>query len=118
MSQVEKLLAIKGEAADFRRGIMSGIAAWSIDHPGEKVVNETVFPQHLRRLKETAFNERKKTIADICRALITLIEDEGKGLDATHLRLATGALERLESMAYCRSCARDAAAGLLRWRLT
>jgi predicted Ser/Thr protein kinase len=118
LQQIEKLLAVRGDANEFRRGIMSGIAAWSIDHPGQKIENERVFPQHLRKLREATFAERKRTIAEICKHLITLVVDEGKGLDATATRTAKGALERLESMGYCPHCARDLAVGLLRHRLS
>ncbi len=117
MQHVEQLLGMRGDAADFRRGIISAIAAWSIDHPGQPIKNHLVFPQHVRRLKETAFTERKKAIADLCRQLVTLIEDEGKGLDAAQKRNAKSALDRLEGKGYCRNCARDAASALLRWRL-
>jgi predicted Ser/Thr protein kinase len=117
MQHVEKLLGMRGDAADFRRGIISAIAAWSIDHPGQPIKNHLVFPQHVKRLKETAFVERKKAIADLCKQLLTLIEDEGKGLDPAQTKSATAALERMQGMGYCRSCARDAASALLRWRL-
>lgn len=118
MQHVEKILGVKGDPAEFRRGIISAIAAWSIDHPGEQVRNQIVFPHHLKRLKETTFAERQKAIADLCRQFVTFVEGEGKGLDATQQRNAKAALERLESMGYCRNCARDAASSLLRWRLT
>lgn len=118
MQHVEKILGVKGDPTDFRRGIISAVAAWSIDHPGEQVKNQTVFPQHLKRLKETTFAERQKAIADLCRHFVTFVEGEGKGLDATQKKNAKAALERLEGMGYCRNCARDAASSLLRWRLT
>jgi predicted Ser/Thr protein kinase len=116
MQQIEKTLAVRGDATDFRRGILSGIAAWSIDHPGEKI-DERVFPQHLRKLREATFVERKRTIAEICKNLITFVNDEGKGLDATAIRTTSEVLGRLEKAGYCRQCARDAASGLLRHRL-
>lgn len=118
MQHVEKMLGVKGDPAEFRRGIISGIAAWSIDHPGQKVDKARVFPQHIKKLKEVTFAERQKAVADLCRQLVVYIEDEGKGLDATQKKNAKSALERLEGMGYCRNCARDAASALLRWRLT
>ena len=39
MGEVEALLGIKGDAADYRRGLISAIAAWAIDHPDMKVDN-------------------------------------------------------------------------------
>ena len=70
------------------------------------------------RRNRTAFEERKKTIADICRWLVTLVNEDGRGLDAAQKKQAQGALDRLEAVGYCRNCARDAASGILRWRLT
>jgi serine protein kinase len=117
MQHVEKLIGMKGDASDFRKGVMSSIAAWSIDHPSEKAEIDKVFPQHIRKLKETAFTERKKVIADLCKWLVTLVQEDGKGLDATQRKQAESALGRLEKVGYCRSCSRDTASGLLRWRL-
>jgi predicted Ser/Thr protein kinase len=118
MQQIEKLLALRGDATEFRRGILSGIAAFSIDHPGEKIDNERVFPQHLRKLREATFVERRKAMGDLCRHLITLVTEDGKGLDAAATKSARAALERLEQRGYCPWCAHDAASALLRHRLT
>lgn len=114
MQHVEKQLGQKKEDGDtFRRGIISGIAAWSIDHPGEKIENAVVFPQHLRKLKETAFGERSKAIADLCRWLVVLVEDEGKGLRPEQRKAADEALQRLVEKGYDKGSARDAASALL-----
>lgn len=118
MQHVEKMLGVKGDPADFRRGVISGIAAWSIDHPGQKVENTVVFPQHIKKLKEVTFAERQKAVTDLCKQLVVFIEDDGKGLDGNQKKNAKSALERMEGMGYCRNCARDAASALLRWRLT
>ena len=48
MREVERLLDTKGDVQDWRRSLISGIAAWALDHPGQKVDSATVFPQHLR----------------------------------------------------------------------
>ena len=118
MQHVENMIGVKGDPAEFRRGIISSIAAWSIDHSGQKIVNTVVFPQHVKKLKEVTFNERQKGVTDLCKQLVVYIEDDGKGLDATQKKNAKSALERMESMGYCRNCARDTASSLLRWRLT
>lgn len=118
LQQIEKLLALRGDATEFRRGILSGIAAWSIDHPGEKIDNERVFPQHLRKLREATFSDRRRAMADLCRHLITLVAEEGQGLDAAATKGARAVLERMERRGYCRACAHDAAASLLRHRLS
>ncbi|GAC1353718.1 MAG: serine protein kinase [Polyangiales bacterium] len=116
MQHVEQLLQMKGDSTEFRRMIISGIAAWSIDHPGQKIDNARVFPQHIRKLKETAFLERKKAIVDVCKWVVTLVSEDGTGLQPKEKREAAAAIGRLETIGYCRHCARDAASGLLRWR--
>ncbi len=113
MQHVEKLLGAKGDSTEFRRAIMSNIAAWSIDHPGEKVTHDKVFPQHLKKLKETAFAERRKGLGDLCRWVISLLDDEGKGLDGAQKKSAEESLVRLEGMGFCRSCGREMVSGLL-----
>ncbi|MFI5300207.1 MAG: serine protein kinase PrkA [Polyangiales bacterium] len=118
MDRVEKQLGISGTATDFRRGIMSSFAAWSIDHPGEKIEQEVVFPQHVRKLRDAGYIERKKSLTELCKLLITLVDDDGRGLEAAQRKQAQDALGRLEAMGACRFCTRDSAAGLLRWRLT
>ena len=119
MQHVEKQLGQKkGDADDFRKGIMSGIAAWSIDHPGEKIDNPTVFPQHVKKLKETAFADRSKAIGDLCKHVVVFVEDEGKGLRPEHRKAAEEALARLVAIGHDEGSARDAAAALLRDRFT
>src|ERR1019366_8701963 len=49
MGDVEKLLDVKIEAEEWRKQIISMIAAWSIDNPGQKVDAGKIFPQYLKR---------------------------------------------------------------------
>src|SRR6185312_5412454 len=115
MREIEGLLGVKQKHDDYRRGLISTIAAWAIDHPGEKIVNQVVFPSQLKRLRETSFAERKKGVAVVVRDLVSLLrdrrrEDSGWGdLQEEGRRNARAALDRLKTMGYCESCALDAA---------
>ena len=51
MTEVERLLDVKGESTEWRRQFISGIAAWALDHPGLKIDSAVVFPQHLRHAR-------------------------------------------------------------------
>jgi predicted Ser/Thr protein kinase len=51
MREVEGLLGVRAKHEDHRRGLISTIAAWAIDHPGAKIVNSVVFPQQMRKLR-------------------------------------------------------------------
>jgi serine protein kinase len=117
MAEVERLLDVKVEAEEWRRQLISAIAAWAIDHPGQRVDTTGVFPQHLRRMREAIFSDRRQDVAHIARDIAVLVRDEGVGLDAEHKRDAEDTIERLIArFGYCRNCAGDVASLLVRKR--
>jgi predicted Ser/Thr protein kinase len=117
MQEVERLLDVKGDPQDWRKNTISSIAAWALDHPNEKVNPVTVFPQHIRRMREAIFGQKRQEVARICRDVVILVRDDGSGLDAERKKDASEALDRLITRAgYCRSCASDAASMLVRKR--
>jgi serine protein kinase len=117
MVAVERLLDVKGDVPDWRKGLISAIAAWAIDHPGLKVDGATVFPQHLRRMREAIFNDRRPQVAILARDVVVLVRDEGSGLDKDRKRDAAAVIERMiAKFGYCRACAADAVSMLVRKR--
>jgi serine protein kinase len=125
MREVETLLGVRSKHEDHRRGLISAIAAWAIDHPGQKIVNAVVFPQQIRKLREAVFTDRRKGVALLVRDLVRLLRDaqsesrseSGWGaLREEERKHATDALERLRGMGYCDRCALDAASAVLRAR--
>ena len=124
MREIEGLLAVKQKHEDHRRGLISTIAAWAIDHPGQKIVNSVVFPQPMKRLRETVFTERRKGVAQVVRDLVSLLRDQraadasarANDLHEDARKKATEALAKLEAMGYCEHCALEAASAVLRAR--
>jgi predicted Ser/Thr protein kinase len=117
MREVERLLDVKSEAAEWRKQMISGIAAWAIDHPGTRVDPPAVFPQYLRRMREAIFADKRPQVARICRDIVVLTREEGSGLDAERRRDAEATINRLVTrFGYCPNCANDAASMLLRRR--
>jgi predicted Ser/Thr protein kinase len=117
MVEVERLLDVKGDAQDWRRALISAIAAWAIDHPGQRVDPAGVFPQHIRRMREAIFAERRPAVARLARNLVVLVRDQGVGLEAERRRDAEATIARMsERFGYCRHCASDAASMLMRKR--
>ena len=117
MAEVERLLDVKSDAQDWRRQLISAIAAWALDHPGEKVDAATVFPQHIKRMREAIFADRRQAVAVLARDVVLLVRDEGVGLDAARTREAEATIGRLEArFGYCRNCAADMASLLVRRR--
>jgi len=116
MQEVERLLEIKGDVETTRRQIISGFAAWSLDHPGEKAEARTVFPHHLRRIRDAVLADRKPAVARLTRDIVILVRESGAGLDLQRKKDAEEALQRLFKLGYCENCAGDAASALLRRR--
>src|ERR1700722_1327806 len=117
MAEVERLLDVKVEPVEWRRQLISAIAAWAIDHPGQKVDPTGVFPQHLRRMREAIFGDRRQEVANIARDVVLLVREEGVGVDAERKLQAEKTIDGLISrFGYCRSCAGDLGSLLVRKR--
>ena len=113
MREVERLLDLKGEPADARRGVISGIAAWAIDHPGDRVDPSKVFPGSIERMRDVVFAGKRPVIVRLVRDITVLVRDEGSGLDDARRTEVRAVLDRLASrFGYCDACATDAAATL------
>ncbi len=117
MRELERLLDVKGDVQDARKQMISAIAAWAIDHPGQKVEAKNVFPHYLRRLRDAIFTDKRTEVAKGARDIVVLVRDEGAGLDANRKKAARETLDRLaEKFGYCDSCGADLASMLLRKR--
>jgi predicted Ser/Thr protein kinase len=117
MAEVERLLDVKGDPQDWRRQLISAIAAWALDHPGQKVDSAAVFPQHIKRMREAIFADRRQAVATLARDIVVLVREEGVGVDPERRREAQAAIEGLvRRFGYCPSCAADAASLLVRKR--
>ena len=114
MSGVEEKLGITGDALEFRRNLISRIAAWALEHPGQKVSSEIIFPEYLRRLRDAYFKEHRKKVVKVAKNTLTLISEETSGLDQSELEVARTIIERLTSdYGYCRDCMKDGLARLI-----
>ena len=117
MGEVEVLLGVKGDPSEYRRGLISAIAAWAIDHPDTKVDHAAVFASQTKKLREAVFAERRKQIALVARDVMLLLSAQTRGMTEDRKSTAQAAAERMKkSYGYCDECARDTASALVRWR--
>ncbi len=117
MREVERLLDAKGDPQDTRRQMISAVAAWAIDHPGQKVDPAHVFPHMLRRIRESIYAERRPAVAQRARDVEVAVRDDGQGLDENRKRQAEATLQQMIArFGYCRNCAADATSLLVRRR--
>lgn len=118
MKEVERLIDTKGDVLDARRQVMSAIAAWAIDHPGQKVEALAIFPHHLKKIRDSVFAARKPFVIQLARDIVTSVRENGSGLDEQRKRAASETVQRMiDRFGYCRDCAADAASSLLARRL-
>jgi predicted Ser/Thr protein kinase len=117
MSEVEALLAVKGDPTEYRRGLISAIAAWAIDHPDAKVDNAAVFHAQTKKLRDAVFAERRKQIALLARDAVLVLSEETSALGTERIAAARAVIARMKTTyGYCDDCARDTTSSLLRWR--
>jgi serine protein kinase len=117
MQEVEALLGVPDKPDQLRHSLINTIAAWAIDHPGERVDNARVFAAHLKRLRNAVFAERRVAIARLCRDVVALQREEGSGLDEPRRKAAMDVIAELgRRYGYEATSAADAAQALVRKR--
>ena len=103
LESVESILDVK-DGEEFRRNLISMVAAWALDHPGEPIDYVTVFPRYLEQVKEAYFREHRGRIATTCHDVLSLLSANGPPLEAEARGRAQRALERLHKVGYCDKC--------------
>src|SRR5262249_15544594 len=98
-------------------GLISAIAAWAIDHPGDKLDNALVFGMQTKKLRDAVFAERRKQIAQLARDIMLVLSDQLAGMTEEHKSAARAATDRLKTIyGYCDDGAKATASSLVRWR--
>jgi predicted Ser/Thr protein kinase len=122
MSEVERTFGVGAEPGlmsvdDFRRDAIGRIAAWSIDHPREKLDYAQVFPRQFQMLRDAYFEQRRKLVKKTLEDLLALLAEERiVGVDLEARERVERTRQNLELRGYCERCAREAVSYLLRKR--
>lgn len=111
MVEIEELLDVKEKREEARANLMSRIAAWAIEHPGQKLKGSDVYREKMDRLRAAAFMERRAALGKLCKKLL----DEKKASDVESDVSKTFAAMK-ERFGYSREAARDAVARLFNER--
>lgn len=115
---IEDLLEVK-DPKEFRRNLISVVAAYSIDHPGAKLDPTQIFPRYLERVKEAYYTERRGLVAATLRDMLNLLADPSaqQVLEEDKRVAAEASLARvINDYGYCRNCARTCLGELLKAR--
>ena len=114
MKEVEETINIEEEPREFRRGLISSIAAFTIDNPGEAVDYLRIFPTIFEALQNAFFGERQRQIRRIKENLLTYFEGDDKTLSSSERAAVETTVKNLkERYGYCDESAREAVAFLL-----
>jgi predicted Ser/Thr protein kinase len=119
MVETEKIVMPGREDAPvFRRGLISAIGAYRLDHPDATEMDfSAVFPDLFRRLRDHYYEERKRQLRHAKENLLRWFSDERDSLDPRARREVERTLVGLrDRYAYCEACAEDAVRFLLRRR--
>ncbi len=112
MKSVEEKLGAD-DAQGFRNELLSGIAAWAIDHPEQDVDYEALFPRYIEQLRQAYFDDRRGQVGEIGQAIVARLEDDDT-LDEDQREAAQQALQVLVGVyGYERSSAKVALGALV-----
>ena len=115
MKSVEETLGAES-AEVFRNELLGQVAAYAIDHPDTDVDYEVLFPRYVERLRQASYDERKGQVADVVRAVLATIDDQGD-LDAEGREKGRQALGSLkERLGYTDASVQKALGTLLKER--
>lgn len=114
MKSVEEKLGFKGDAMEFRKTLISKIAAWALEHPKERMAVAVVFPEYLKRIRDAYFLEHRKKVGKVAKNALTLLSDGADSLEKGDKEAAVHMMEEMKSnYGYCEACMKDGLARLL-----
>jgi predicted Ser/Thr protein kinase len=119
MVEFEKIIMPSGDdRGTFRRGLISAVGAFRLDHPGSTEFDfVAIFPDLFRRLRDHYFEERKKQMRRSREEVLRYLSDERSLLDEKARRRVEDTLRAMrERYGYCERCAQDAFLFLMRRR--
>ena len=119
MAELERIVMPPAEdPAVFRRGVISAVGAFRLDHPDVKEIDFVgIFPDLFRRLRDHYYEERKRQIRRVREDVLRYLSDERDTLEEKARREVEGTVRRMrERYGYCEHCAQDALMFLMRRR--
>jgi len=118
MTEMETVVMQKDQdRGEFRRGLISSIGAFKLDHPDDAVSYPKAFPDLFRRIRDHYFDERKKTLRKSAEKVLAWLSGDRKELGPKDLAQIDQALDALRKRyGYCDACAKDAIAFLVQRR--
>ncbi len=119
MIELERVVMPPGDdRTEFRRGLISAIGAYRLDHPdGDAIDYAAIFPDLFRRLRDRAHEERKREVRARREDVLRYLSDDRASLDEKARGRVEETLRTMrERYGYCEHCAQHALLFLIRRR--
>ena len=117
MKSIERLVEFSEPVAEFRSGIMTRIAAWSLDHRQQEIDYHTLFDDIYKALRDNFYRERNRVLTLIEQDIVKYGTDEFDLLSSGDQETVRNALATMKKKyGYCDECARDVLAYALKCR--
>lgn len=117
MADVEKRLGVPAaEHRDFREGAVRRIAAWRMDHPEGELDYADIFREHIARLNDSFYDEKRKQADRIKRDLLTHLATDTRLADDARARVEETLAALQHDFGYQPACAVEVIGYLLRQR--
>ncbi|MBE7463255.1 MAG: serine protein kinase PrkA [Planctomycetes bacterium] len=115
MEGLEKLMDLKESADNFRRNVMTKIAAWSLEHPNVKLSYPEIFPDLVHNLRASYYKNKQKDLETLAQYILTSgTEDAALVPQAQRPRVEKALGTMREKYGYCDACAKEALSFMLR----
>jgi len=120
LAQTEAIVMAGSEdRRDFRRGLISAVGAYRLEHSEGEIDYSQIFPDLFRRLRDHFFDERKRTLRKNAEKVLHYLGDERNQLSAREQQQVGETLRSMqEKYGYCEHCAKDGIVLLLSKRYT
>ncbi len=114
MGGLEKLLDVKENAQSFRHNLITKIAAYSLEHPNEKLDYAEIFPDLITRLRNSYYKAKQGPLKKLAEKILTHgTEGEGTLSESERQQVERTLKNMREKHDYCDHCAKEAVSFLL-----
>lgn len=116
LKEVEKILTITGSSDEYRRNLLSRIAAWKIDNPHKELIITELFEDLLTKIKTHFFKEKEMRITSIRESMLKIQSEEENELTEDQKVSAMTTFKNLESKGYDKRTAFETLKFLIRMK--
>lgn len=118
MTEVERAIELREKPDVYRRGLVTRIAAYTIEHPGRKIDMQALFGDVFKSLKADVYRKREKQTETLLRDTLKLGTEDFRALSPAQQKAVLRSIARLKARhGYCLHCAKEAVAYVLKHRL-